>query len=65
MSASLIALRLVTFFLLLAGILLLRKPVFGQSVTSAPTTQQHTVSDRLSAVGQSFPIMDTHMHRED
>ena len=39
MSTSLIALRLITLFLLLAGILLLRKPVFGQSVTAAPTLQ--------------------------
>jgi hypothetical protein len=46
MSASLIALRLVTFFLLLAGILLLRKPVFGQSVTAAPTSHHLPVSEK-------------------
>jgi hypothetical protein len=52
MSASLIALRLVTLFLLLAGILLLRKPVFGQPITAAPAKS-------LSVLGQRFPIMDT------
>jgi hypothetical protein len=46
MSVSLIALRLVTFFLLLAGILLLRKPVFGQSVTAAPTPQHLPASEK-------------------
>lgn len=65
MSASLIALRLVTFFLLLAGILLLRKPVFGQSFTSAPRPSNILSPKNMSALGQSFPIMDTHSHRED
>jgi hypothetical protein len=34
MSLSRIILRLLTLFFLLAGILLLRKPIFGQSVTA-------------------------------
>jgi hypothetical protein len=59
MSVSLIALRLVTFFLLLAGILLLRKPVFGQSVTAAPTPHHLLSPKNLSVLGQSFPIVDT------
>jgi hypothetical protein len=46
MSVSLIALRLVTFFLLLAGILLLRKPVFGQSVTAAPALRLLPASEK-------------------
>jgi pimeloyl-ACP methyl ester carboxylesterase len=37
MSASRAAIRLITFLFLLAGLLLLRKPVFGQSITAAPT----------------------------
>jgi hypothetical protein len=39
MSLSRIILRLLTLFFLLAGILLLRKPVFGQVHHRAPTTQ--------------------------
>jgi hypothetical protein len=37
MSASRTALRLITILFLLAGILLLRKPVFGAVVTVQPT----------------------------
>jgi pimeloyl-ACP methyl ester carboxylesterase len=37
MSASRTTFRLVTLLFLLAGILLLRKPVFGQALTAAPT----------------------------
>jgi pimeloyl-ACP methyl ester carboxylesterase len=37
MSASRTTLRLITLLFLLAGILLLRKPVFGQTITAAPT----------------------------
>ena len=37
MSASSTTLRLITVLFLLAGILLLRKPVFGQTITAAPT----------------------------
>ena len=36
MSASQTALRLITLLFLLAGILLLRKPVFGQTNVTAP-----------------------------
>jgi pimeloyl-ACP methyl ester carboxylesterase len=37
MTASQTTARLVTILLLLAGLLLLRKPVFGQAITAAPT----------------------------
>jgi pimeloyl-ACP methyl ester carboxylesterase len=37
MSTSRAAIRLITLLFLLAGLLLLRKPVFGQSITAAPT----------------------------
>ena len=37
MSASGKALRLVVLLLLLAGVLLLRKPLFSQTITAAPT----------------------------
>jgi hypothetical protein len=37
MSASCTILRLITLLFLLAGVLLLRKPVFGQTITAAPT----------------------------
>ncbi|HWW96701.1 MAG TPA: alpha/beta hydrolase [Edaphobacter sp.] len=37
MSLSRTTLRLITVLFLLAGILLLRKPVFGQAITAAPT----------------------------
>jgi pimeloyl-ACP methyl ester carboxylesterase len=37
MSASRTTLRLITLLFLLAGILLLRRPVFGQTITAAPT----------------------------
>jgi hypothetical protein len=37
MSASRTTLRLITLFFLLAGVLLLRKPVFGQAIAAAPT----------------------------
>jgi len=37
MSASRTTLRLITLLFLLAGLLLLRKPVFGQTITAAPT----------------------------
>jgi hypothetical protein len=37
MSASNTTLRLITVLFILAGILLLRKPVFGQAITTAPT----------------------------
>jgi pimeloyl-ACP methyl ester carboxylesterase len=37
MSASRTTLRLITLLFLLAGVLLLRKPVFGQAIPAAPT----------------------------
>jgi len=37
MSTSRTTLRLITILFLLAGILLLRKPVFGQPITAEPT----------------------------
>jgi hypothetical protein len=59
MSVSRTALRLIALLFLLAGVLLLRKPVFGQSVTAAPTPQHLPASENMSVLGQSFPIMDT------
>jgi hypothetical protein len=37
MSTSRTITRLIALLFLLAGILLLRKPVFGQTITAAPT----------------------------
>jgi len=39
MSASSTTLRLITLLFLLAGILLLQKPVFGQTNITSPQTQ--------------------------
>jgi hypothetical protein len=57
MSTSRTALRLITILFLLAGILLLRKPVFGQTVTSAPTRVE--LPTTLSILEQESPIVDT------
>ena len=45
MSTSSTTLRLITLLFLLAGILLLRKPVFGQT---SLTSQQFSAKDRRS-----------------
>jgi hypothetical protein len=37
MSTSQTINRVITFILLLAGLMLLRKPIFGQSIPAAPT----------------------------
>jgi hypothetical protein len=57
MSTSRTTLRLITILFLLAGILLLRKPVFGQTTTAAPTRVEF--SNRLSILEQPSPIVDT------
>jgi hypothetical protein len=46
MPVSRTALRLIALLFLLAGVLLLRKPVFGQSVTVAPTPQYLPASEK-------------------
>ena len=46
MSVSRTALRLIALLFHLAGVLLLRKPVFGQSVTAAPTPQHLPASEK-------------------
>jgi len=56
MSLTRTALRLITLLLLLAGILLLRKPVFGETITAAPT---RIALYRLSILEQQSPIVDT------
>jgi hypothetical protein len=57
MSTSRTALRLITILFLLAGILLLRKPVFGQAITAAPT---HALPLKtLSILEHQSPIVDT------
>ena len=55
MSTSRTALRLITILFLLAGILLLRKPVFGQTPTSTRALSLKT----LSILEQQSPIVDT------
>jgi hypothetical protein len=50
MSASRTALRLITLLFLLAGVLLLRKPVFGQPIPATPT---HHVSPSTSQLIES------------
>jgi hypothetical protein len=57
MSTSRTTLRLITILFLLAGILLLRKPVFGQTITAAST--QALPLETLSILEQQSPIVDT------
>jgi hypothetical protein len=47
MSASHTTLRLITILFLLAGILLLRKPVFGQPTVVTPTHQASPSASQL------------------
>jgi hypothetical protein len=47
MTTSRTALRIITLLFLLAGILLLRKPVFGQPITAMPTYQSDTPVSQL------------------
>ena len=54
MSASRTTLRLITLLFLLAGILLLRKPVFGQSVTAAPTPHHLPASEKACPSSDSI-----------
>jgi hypothetical protein len=57
MSLTRTALRLITLLFLLAGILLLRKPVFGQTIP-APSTQALPLATP-SILEQPIPIMNT------
>ena len=55
MSTSRATIRLITLLFLLAGLLLLRKPIFGQAITAAP---QMAYPENLSISGHPIPIMD-------
>jgi hypothetical protein len=57
MSTSRTTLRLITILFLLAGILLLRKPVFGQTITAAST--EALPLETLSILEQQSPVVDT------
>jgi hypothetical protein len=57
MSLSRTALRLIALLFFLAGILLLRRPVFGQASTAAST--RSLPLKNLSILGQPSPIVDT------
>jgi hypothetical protein len=57
MSLSRRALRLIALLFFLAGVLLLRRPVFGQASTVAPT--RSLSQKNLSIPGQPIPIVDT------
>jgi hypothetical protein len=54
MSASRTTLRLITVLFLLAGVLLLRKPVFGQAITAAPTRFSVVIPGVTNPGGPSF-----------
>ncbi len=63
MPASRTALRIITLLFLLAGILLLRKPVFGQPITAMPTHQRDTPVSQLI---ESPTVPSTsHLHRSN
>ena len=47
MSTTRTVTRIITVLFLLAGLLLLRKPVFGQTIIAAPTHQFDAPSGRL------------------
>jgi hypothetical protein len=53
MSASRTTLRLITLLFLLAGLLLLRKPVFGEAIPAAPT---HSIVIRGFASGKGADV---------
>jgi len=57
MSASRATIRLITLLFLLAGLLLLRKPVFGQAITAAP--YRNLPAKTLSILEHPSPIVDT------
>ena len=61
MSASHATLRLITILLLLAGILLMRKPVFGQSITTTPTRQMNPSANQL--IESARPFNSSNLHR--
>jgi hypothetical protein len=54
MSTSRTTLRLITILFLLAGILLLRKPVFGQPITTAPTRVSVVIASPNTLSSQQF-----------
>ena len=63
MSASCTALRLITLLFLLAGILLLRKPVFGQTKSTSRQVQVMTTLGEKPA-GQYNRVRDNLLHIE-
>jgi hypothetical protein len=74
MSLSRTTLRLITVLFLLAGILLLRKPVFGQTITAAPTRVSLVVHENhngkspvplhpVSSPGPRSPMASISLHR--
>jgi hypothetical protein len=63
MTTSRTALRIITLLFLLAGILLLRKPVFGQPITAMPTYQR---DNPVSQLIESPTVPSTsHLHRSN
>jgi hypothetical protein len=66
MSASCTTLRLITILFLLAGILLLRKPLFGQTTLASPPTRATPLVDKpagqYNRVGNRVP--DNVLHIE-
>jgi hypothetical protein len=61
MTTSRTALRIITLLFLLAGILLLRKPVFGQPIPAMPTHQRDNLVSQLIE-SQTVPST-SHLHR--
>jgi hypothetical protein len=57
MSASRTTLRLITLLFLLAGILLLRKPVFGESIAAAPTRFSIVIQESQIRVAHPFAVL--------
>ncbi len=59
MSASQTAIRLITLLFLLAGILLLRKPAFGQGYTSPhPTYESSAYTSHVITSVEAFELVD-------
>jgi hypothetical protein len=61
MSASRTALRLITLLFLLAGVLLLRKPVFGQPIAATPARQVSRSASQL--IESATPSTSSNLHR--
>ncbi len=57
MSTSQTINRVITFILLLAGLMLLRKPIFGQSIPAAPTRFSVVVEGVASGKGTEVIVI--------